>query len=150
MAKALTVVRAPEGDEAFNSTGKESAFGGAYEGASRLNRQTALWSAPSLPADMEISPDKVRLDARTRELIRNDGHLAGDKVLKIIAGEIAKRLRKTDFIARFGGEEFVLLIPSSPGRGSPRPRGRSESSSGPRVRYCGSTRRNGRATATDS
>ncbi|MGB4074015.1 diguanylate cyclase [Pseudomonas sp.] len=44
----------------------------------------------------------------------NYGHLAGDKVLKIIAGELAKRLRKTDFIARFGGEEFVLLIPSTP------------------------------------
>ncbi len=42
------------------------------------------------------------------------GHLAGDKVLKILAGELAKRLRKTDFIARFGGEEFVLLIPSTP------------------------------------
>ncbi|WP_347505350.1 GGDEF domain-containing protein [Pseudomonas anguilliseptica] len=45
------------------------------------------------------------------------GHLAGDKVLKIIAGELAKRLRKTDFIARFGGEEFVLLIPSTPMEG---------------------------------
>lgn len=77
MAKALTVVRAPEGDEAFNSTGKESAFGGAYEGASRLNRQTALWSAPSLPADMEISPDKLRMDARSRDMIRNDGYIQG-------------------------------------------------------------------------
>lgn len=42
------------------------------------------------------------------------GHLAGDKVLKIIASELGKRLRKTDFIARFGGEEFVLLIPTTP------------------------------------
>jgi diguanylate cyclase len=42
------------------------------------------------------------------------GHLAGDKVLKIIAGELHKRLRKTDFIARFGGEEFALLIPETP------------------------------------
>jgi diguanylate cyclase len=42
------------------------------------------------------------------------GHLAGDKVLKIIANELHKRLRKTDFMARFGGEEFVLLIPTTP------------------------------------
>ena len=44
----------------------------------------------------------------------NYGHLAGDKVLKIIADELSKRLRKTDFMARFGGEEFALLIPSTP------------------------------------
>ena len=41
------------------------------------------------------------------------GHLAGDKVLKIIAGELRKRLRQADFIARFGGEEFVVLLPAT-------------------------------------
>ncbi len=41
------------------------------------------------------------------------GHLAGDKVLRIIAKTLRKRLRKTDFVARFGGEEFVALLPET-------------------------------------
>ncbi|PCD00399.1 GGDEF domain-containing protein [Halopseudomonas pelagia] len=41
------------------------------------------------------------------------GHLAGDKVLRLIAQQLSRRLRKTDFIGRFGGEEFVLLMPGT-------------------------------------
>jgi diguanylate cyclase len=41
------------------------------------------------------------------------GHLAGDKVLKIIASQLKQRLRSEDFIARFGGEEFVMLLPNT-------------------------------------
>ncbi|MGY4524794.1 diguanylate cyclase [Pseudomonas sp. TE21394] len=41
------------------------------------------------------------------------GHLAGDKVLKIVADQLRKRLSGRGFIARFGGEEFVLLLPQT-------------------------------------
>ena len=41
------------------------------------------------------------------------GHLAGDKVLKIIARELASRLRDKDFIGRYGGEEFVIIMPDT-------------------------------------
>ena len=47
------------------------------------------------------------------------GHLAGDKVLRLIAQQLSRRLRKTDFIGRFGGEEFVILMPGiSPEQGA--------------------------------
>ncbi len=38
------------------------------------------------------------------------GHIAGDKVLKIIASKLERSIRRTDFLARYGGEEFVLLL----------------------------------------
>ncbi|MGF1769840.1 diguanylate cyclase [Enterovibrio makurazakiensis] len=41
------------------------------------------------------------------------GHLVGDKVLKVVARTIHQCLRDTDFIARFGGEEFVILLPDA-------------------------------------
>jgi diguanylate cyclase len=41
------------------------------------------------------------------------GHNAGDRVLKLIAKVIDSRVRKTDFFARIGGEEFVMLLPDT-------------------------------------
>ncbi|HSH29779.1 MAG TPA: diguanylate cyclase [Thiohalobacter sp.] len=41
------------------------------------------------------------------------GHKAGDKVLRVIAGLLADNIRETDFIARFGGEEFAMLVTGS-------------------------------------
>ena len=41
------------------------------------------------------------------------GHLAGDKVLKVLAKTMQHRLRLADFIARYGGEEFVILLPET-------------------------------------
>lgn len=42
------------------------------------------------------------------------GHLAGDKVLKSFVSVIKKHIRKDDFFARWGGEEFMLLLANTP------------------------------------
>ncbi|MGY6277444.1 diguanylate cyclase [Methylomonas sp. MgM2] len=41
------------------------------------------------------------------------GHKSGDKALIIIAKLLSQYCRETDFVARFGGEEFVTLLPET-------------------------------------
>lgn len=41
------------------------------------------------------------------------GHLAGDVVLKEVATTITKHVRDYDSVGRFGGEEFVVLLPGA-------------------------------------
>lgn len=43
----------------------------------------------------------------------NYGHSVGDKTLRIIASQIRKALQKQDFVARWGGEEFIALMPDT-------------------------------------
>jgi diguanylate cyclase (GGDEF)-like protein len=41
----------------------------------------------------------------------NHGHLMGDRVLQSVADLLERSIRKADILARFGGEEFVILLP---------------------------------------
>ncbi len=41
------------------------------------------------------------------------GHDSGDRVLQVIAGTARKEMRQSDVLARFGGEEFIALLPET-------------------------------------
>jgi len=41
------------------------------------------------------------------------GHKAGDKVLRVVAQHLARHVRDTDFVGRYSGEEFVMLLVGS-------------------------------------
>ncbi|MGA7616220.1 MAG: diguanylate cyclase [Thermoanaerobaculia bacterium] len=46
------------------------------------------------------------------------GHHAGDVVIRAIARAFSERSRSTDIVARFGGEEFVFVLPDTPRDGA--------------------------------
>lgn len=48
-----------------------------------------------------------------KRLNDNYGHQVGDEVLRTVSQRIKEGLYETDLIARFGGEEFVCLLPRS-------------------------------------
>lgn len=78
-----------------------------------LNRRLKEWhSYKQRHPDVLIS--LVILDLDHFKLINDEfGHLVGDEVLFLLAETLRERLRDTDISARFGGEEFALLLPNT-------------------------------------
>lgn len=70
-----------------------------------------IWSR-TLRHDRDLAIIVIDLD-RFKQVNDTHGHAAGDEMLKAVAACIRKTVRKEDVITRWGGEEFLLLLPDT-------------------------------------
>jgi diguanylate cyclase (GGDEF)-like protein len=82
----------------LNMRGFSEAADGELARATRFNRPLAL-----IVADVD----------NLREVNNRHGHLAGDAALTAVADAIRAAIRDYDISARFGGDEFVILLPET-------------------------------------
>lgn len=69
---------------------KEMAARGAYDASSHHSRELSLWSSPLQSADMDILPDKLVMDSRVRDTLRNDSYVQNGATIQkdSIVGEM--------------------------------------------------------------
>jgi phage portal protein, lambda family len=79
VANTPTVIETlpPTSGRALTPFSGRKQVGGGLDGAATLNRDTALWNAPTLTADVEVQRSKRTANARSLDQIKNNGYMAG-------------------------------------------------------------------------
>jgi|SRR3989344_3830425 len=88
-----------------------------------IDEKTGVYNNKFFKTISEMELDKAKRGSKLSLLIididnfkkLNDthGHLVGDKMLKRLGSVLKENTRKYDIISRFGGEEFVILLPNT-------------------------------------
>jgi len=83
-----------------------------------LNRRGFDQTLKKLVADAQdkgaLSFSLILIDLdHFKQINDSHGHLIGDKVLKAIGGLLGKHTKGADFCARYGGEEYAILLPET-------------------------------------
>jgi diguanylate cyclase len=98
--------------EAASAKVKEDQLTGAYNRRGLAEHfQREISRAERTNSDLSVA--LIDVD-NFKQLNDRYGHLAGDDALKYLVDVIKHNLRPADIVARFGGEEFVLLMPDTP------------------------------------
>jgi len=82
----------------YNRRGLEESGGREFERAERYKRPLTL---------IFLDIDKFK------EINRWQGHLVGDEALKVVAVVLSNYCRKTDSVFRYGGDEFLVMMPET-------------------------------------
>jgi diguanylate cyclase (GGDEF)-like protein len=95
---------------------KQLSFRAQYDSLTNLlNRASLYESLEGLmrsTARPRTSLAVIYLDLdRFKEINDSFGHTSGDKVLQHVAAQILRSVRRTDIVARIGGDEFVIVLP---------------------------------------
>jgi diguanylate cyclase (GGDEF)-like protein len=92
------------------------------QAAARTDAKTGLLNATAWQREADTEIARARRAGETLALLLCDvdhfkrvndtyGHLTGDDVLRGLAAELRQQVRGSDVVGRFGGEEFVVLLP---------------------------------------
>lgn len=77
-----------------------------------LHRELAVLVAAARRHHRQLAVVLVDVD-HFKKINDTLGHLAGDRVLVEVAARLRNRLRESDYLGRFGGEEFLALLPDT-------------------------------------